>query len=280
MTAMFALAARAPAGLHIVAGPESGPPLLLLHGVLRAGRDFDAVAPMLLPRWHVHALDFRGHGQSAWAPGKYRVVDYNQDVLGALRETIPAPAFLFGHSLGAMTALAAAAAAPDRVRGIILEDPPFDSMGRRIEESGYRSIFAAYRDLLARGFRGRELARSLARIPIGGGKKLGDVRDAVSLRFSAYGLERTDPAVLEPILEARWLEGYDLESIARGVSCPVLILQGDGAAGGLLAEEDARVIESAAADVTLVRFPGVGHLVHATQPERVIGLTTNFLNSL
>src|SRR5207302_6991572 len=94
--------------LHYARGPSSGPPMLFLHGVLRCWQDFLPLIAPLTTRWHVHALDFRGHGRSSPRPGRYRVVDYVEDAAAFLRHGCDEPAVVYGHSLGAMVALAVA----------------------------------------------------------------------------------------------------------------------------------------------------------------------------
>src|SRR5688572_4782194 len=107
-----------PVRLHVAAGPRHGPPLLMLHGVLRAWTDF-------APRWQLFALDHRGHGESARAE-RYLVVDYAADAVALVRDRLPG-VVLYGHSLGALAAVAVAAELPDLVRAVILEDPPAPS---------------------------------------------------------------------------------------------------------------------------------------------------------
>ena len=109
----------------------SGPVLVLLHGVTRCGADWEPLLPALAEDWTVIALDQRGHGTSPRA-GSYLVTDYVADAVRFVREETAGPIFIFGHSLGAMVAAAVAAELPDRVGGIILEDPPFHTMGNRI----------------------------------------------------------------------------------------------------------------------------------------------------
>ena len=46
--------------LHYAEGPDHGPPLLLLHGIMGSWMEFVTMLPALLPRWHVFALEFRG----------------------------------------------------------------------------------------------------------------------------------------------------------------------------------------------------------------------------
>jgi pimeloyl-ACP methyl ester carboxylesterase len=271
--------------LHYAQGPASGPPLLFLHGVLRCWQDFLPLIPALATRRQVFALDFRGHGQSTW-PGRYRVIDYAEDAATMLEQVCPAPAVVYGHSLGAMVALATAAGpAADRCRALVLEDPPFETMGRRIKTTVHHSQFAGMAPLASSTRSVTEVSRALAEVRLStpGSEKfvrLGDVRDGASLRFSARCLKQVDPEVFEPILAGAWLEGYDLEALLRRVRCPVLLLQADQSTGGMLWEDDTDTVLSLLTDCTHVRLPGVGHLIHWMQTETTLRLVTTFLESL
>jgi pimeloyl-ACP methyl ester carboxylesterase len=127
-----------------------------------------------------------------------------------------------------------------------------------------------------------EIARALAEIPMEGqpGVKLGDVRDGVSLRFSATYLRQVDPRVLKPIVEAQWLTGYDLQSIRNGIASPVLLLQGDIAAGGMLTDQDAELWSREVHDCIRITFPGTGHLIHWTQREATLRHVIGFMESV
>lgn len=76
------------------------------------------------PFW---AVDARGHGASDRANGSYYIKDHAQDAIGVLEKITQSgttPVVIFGHSMGALQAMAAATLRPDLVRGLILEDPP------------------------------------------------------------------------------------------------------------------------------------------------------------
>src|SRR5215207_7214247 len=105
----------APVALNVAAGPTAGPPLLLLHGVVRCWRDWLTLVPGLAGRWQVFALDFRGHGRSARRPDRYKVADYLEDAVALVKGRFAEPGVLFGHSLGALVALGVAATVPERV---------------------------------------------------------------------------------------------------------------------------------------------------------------------
>jgi pimeloyl-ACP methyl ester carboxylesterase len=271
--------------LRVASGPAAGPPLVLLHGVVRRWQDFVPLLPALAWRWQVQALDFRGHGGSARAAGRYLVADYARDVAEFLTAHVREPAVIYGHSLGALVAAAVAARAPDAVRGVVLEDPPAAALLRDLRATPFYSMFAGMVPLAGSQRLVGEVAAALADVrtgPAGGpaGPRLGDVRDASSLRFSARCLRDLDPDVLTPLVEGRWLDGYEWEAVWRGVRCPALLLCGDEGCGGMLARAEAGRMARAMADCTLVELPGVGHLIHWMETATTVRLVTGFLETL
>lgn len=283
---MFTLAPHpTPAGsLRVATGPANGPPLVLLHGVLRGWRDFASLWPALLPRWQVHAIDHRGHGASSRTPGRYHVVDYASDIIHLVREHLPPNAVLVGHSLGAHVAAAVAAACPDRVQAIVLEDPPAPSFLAAVAGTAWHAVWSGMRPLAGSGESTSAVARRLAdvRQPVADGSsvRLGDLRDAASLRFSARCLQDVDPAVFDPLLAGRWLAGFDVAGVYAGVRCPALLLRGDPQLGGMLGRDEAMGLVGHMADGSLIDVPGVGHLIHATAPEATLRPVLAFLESL
>jgi pimeloyl-ACP methyl ester carboxylesterase len=136
----------------------SGPPLVLVHGAFSDHRtNWEFVAPLLEGRFTLHAVARRGRGETDATRG-HRLEDEAQDV-GAVLRAIGEPVFLLGHSYGAHTAIAAAAEAPDRVRGLVLYEPawpdlvrppalaPLEALARAGDWDGFAATF--FRDLLS-----------------------------------------------------------------------------------------------------------------------------------
>jgi pimeloyl-ACP methyl ester carboxylesterase len=272
----------APHPLFTATGPANGPPLVLLHGVLRGWRDFAPLWPALVPRWQVVCVDQRGHGSSGRTPGRYHVLDYAGDAVELVRR-LSEPVVLYGHSLGALVSAYVAANLPDRVRAIVLEDPPATSFLRDVRSSSWHVIWAQMRVLAGRSESVRCVAQSLAevRVPSGAGeKRLGDLRDATSIRFSARCLIDLDPAVFDPLLESRWLDGFDVDAIFSAVRCPVLFLRGEEPFGGMLGRAEALRLAGLMADADVVDVPGAGHLIHWQATEVTTRLVLGFLESL
>lgn len=268
-----------------VAVAGQGAPIVMFHGATRCWQTFAAMIPALALNYRVIAPDHRGHAKSGREVGGYLVADYLKDACEMIERETSGPVRVYGHSLGAMVAAGVAAKLPDRVVGAILEDPPFHTMGDRIGEGPLLSQFRCYAELAGSQKPVEAIAAKLAACELvnpadGSRKRFGDTRDAVSLRFTARCLKQLDPRVMTPIVGARWLDGYDPDEIFRHIKCPTLLLQADAAAGGMLTTEDAERFCSFGPQFTLLKFPGVSHMIHGTQTQQVLNLALNFFGSI
>ncbi|CDZ89435.1 alpha/beta hydrolase [Rhodococcus ruber] len=103
-------------------GPVDGPQLLALHGLTGHGRRWEHLASQHLPHARVLAPDLRGHGRSPWTP-PWNFETHVRDLLTVLDAHASGPVLVVGHSFGGALAVHLAAAAPERVRGLVLLDP-------------------------------------------------------------------------------------------------------------------------------------------------------------
>ena len=190
----------------------------------------------------------------------YLVVDYARQAAAFLLENFPEPVVVYGHSLGAMVALSLAAECPERIAGVVLEDPPFHTMGKRIGETPLCAQLEGVQEIAQGGTRFDQTVDALAAIRLPGGVSLGEVRSRDALLFSASCLRYVDPEIFTPVIVGHWLDGYDHAALASRVTCPLIALQGDPACGGTLTDADAALFPRR------VRFSGVGHQIHREQP--------------
>ncbi len=101
-------------------GQDGKPSLVLVHGGLDHARNWDWVARALCEHYHVYALDLRGHGNSAWAPGAtYSVAEHVLDLSALLDIIDDFPVRLVGHSLGGGIVLHYCGVYPARVRNAV-----------------------------------------------------------------------------------------------------------------------------------------------------------------
>ena len=105
------------------AGDQTSQPLILLHALGPDAKDWDEVALTLAERYHVFALDQRGHGESA-RPGIYSF-EAMRDDLKAFADALSLDRFtLIGHSMGGTVAFLFAEQWPDRIEKLVIEDTP------------------------------------------------------------------------------------------------------------------------------------------------------------
>ncbi|MBW0106805.1 alpha/beta hydrolase [Pseudonocardia sp. KRD-291] len=126
--------------LEVVEFGGQGRPVVLLHGLMGRATTWWPIARELTRHGRVLGLDARGHGRSdrppdgAWDPERMAA-----DVLELIEGLVLAggpgsieergPVALVGHSMGGLHALLAAAARPDLVRALVVEDMAVDLTG-------------------------------------------------------------------------------------------------------------------------------------------------------
>lgn len=103
-------------------GESKRPPLVCVHGAGSSSVVWMEVVRRLSPRRRVVAPDLPGHGQSdRWhAPDDVSIAMYRDAVGTVCAQLSIERAILMGHSMGALVALDAAAAWPERVAGLVL----------------------------------------------------------------------------------------------------------------------------------------------------------------
>jgi pimeloyl-ACP methyl ester carboxylesterase len=120
-------------------------PLLLLHGLLGSGRNWQTAGAGLAEAAdgrNVWALDMRNHGKSPWND----VMTYDAmvaDVLCWLDAQGMAAVDLMGHSMGGKVAMALACRHPERVRRLVV----VDIAPKGYLSHGHRAEFAAMNEL-------------------------------------------------------------------------------------------------------------------------------------
>lgn len=231
--------------------------VVIAHGVgEHSGRYAHLVQALLARGFAVYALDHRGHGRSPGQRGHIDSWEEYRDDLGVFLDLARAlepdvPAFLLGHSMGALIAvelvLEAADAPQDGLRGLILSGVPLEPVG--VAKPWLVSV-----------------AKVLARVR---------PRTSLKSRIDPSALSR-DPAIVRSYVEdplvhhqatARW--GVEaLEAIARvkrrlsDLHLPLLVVH--GGADRVNAPNGSRELAEAArsVDKTLQVYDGVRHEPH------------------
>jgi len=255
------------------------PAVMLLHGSTFRSEDWENVFPRLATRYRVVAYDARGHGKSGRA-GSYELRDFAADALRVLREVVKAEAVLIGHSLGALCAIACAAEAPELVRGLVLEDPGIKHPAR-LDGEKERPL----RDALAATEDPKAFARAVGKIPLGspgprGERTYGEMRGFYAGERVVTYFKDLDPAYVAYRVEADDPSATAVTGWTGKVACPVLVIAGEPRLGSVLDDNGEWTLKKSIKDLTVKRFPGMGHLIHGYRPEQFLEVLEPFLRRL
>ena len=274
--------------INYAEGPPSGPPLVLLHGGSGRWQNYKDIIPDLAARFHLFAPDFRGHGKSGQVPGRYQLEDFANDTITFLRQCVAEPACLFGGSMGGMVALIVAGQAPAHVRAVAVGDSPLtrttDSSARR---DARRARTAAWRDLAGGRLSIDEIVEALKDSPteipgqdepVTMREKHGEDSDVYT--FVATNLYYNDPDMLTAVLDGTWTAGYEMEKVLPAIRCPVLLLQADPDAGGMMTDAEVERALSLLAHPRHVRFEETSHNLFYPEKERVLRAMLEFFRPL
>jgi pimeloyl-ACP methyl ester carboxylesterase len=266
--------------LHYAEGPANGPPLVLLHGTSRDHSSFSALYPDLVVRFHIFALDLRGHGGSGRVKDGYRIVDMAEDIAEFLSTAIPSPAAVFGHSLGGMIGMCAAADHAN-VSALIAGDSMLTPSNL---SAMYDAIFSQLHGLLLGSKSLEELASGIGRIQI----HFPGIREAIhldeipgntsnNLLVWARTAIRTDPECLRMTVDRSAYAGWNPEKILPRITCPVLLLQANPELDALLSDADLALAKRLLPRAEHVQFPLLGHALFMQQPKPVLNAMIGFL---
>jgi pimeloyl-ACP methyl ester carboxylesterase len=250
-------------GLHfhyLEWGSAADPHLLLLHGFGNEAHIWDRFAPLVNDRYHVIALDSRGHGDSDRAQeygDEFNAADTIAicDALGLRRLT------LVGFSMGGGNAILVTSRQPERVERLVIVDrgPVSNAAGReRMNHavSQAKSVFS-------------NAEEALAYIRLANPRRPEELVEASlhhafrSLPDGSYEL-KYDPKLREGRAGHRG-SAVDWWRLLEGIGCPTLIVR--GGESDILAQDVAEKMLTVLPDAKLEVVPGAGHPVMMDNPE-------------
>jgi pimeloyl-ACP methyl ester carboxylesterase len=208
-------------------GPETGAPVICVHGLTRSGRDFDALARALAASGRrVFCPDLPGRGASDWLPNPalYQPPIYSQ-ALSHLLARIDGPVDWVGTSLGGICGMGIAATPGNAIRRMVLND-----VGAVIPATALARI----RDYINRPMPGFADIAALEAYLRDVHAPFGKLSDAewrhlaeTSARRDANGALRLhyDPAITRAF-SAGDTADIDLSPFWTAIAIPVLILRG------------------------------------------------------
>jgi pimeloyl-ACP methyl ester carboxylesterase len=258
-------------------GAADAPPIVCVHGYTGSADAFNALARHLQDRFHIFALDVRGHGESAWSPsGAYRYEDQASDLTGFVGGLGLDKFVLIGTSMGGIIAMTYAAECAERLSGLVINDigPEAEAGTQRITQMvGSRpDEFATLEEAMA-------YRRSAS--PILAARNAEDQHELALgvLRQRADGKWRwkMDPAYIRQRVERGAPVRPPLWPALQALPCPTLVVWGSDS--DVLSEAQARRMVDTLPRGELVRVPGIGHAPTLVEPV-VLAALDRFLGNM
>jgi pimeloyl-ACP methyl ester carboxylesterase len=252
-----------------------GPKLNFAHANGFNGETYRSILAPLTHRFHVFACDQRGHGSSTLPPTPGLAKDwtvFRDDLLFYLDVISQDSIILSGHSMGATVSLMAAAAAPDRVRALVLFEPVLVGPDARSHAQmranpgpdlatlalRRRDTFPSF-DAAFNAYRGRGIFKNWP--------------DALIEDYLHGGLKRAIGGTLQLACPREWEAEAFRETplgasrFARDVRCPITIVVGTVRSTSFDSEIEALV--ALKPETRVVRAEGTSHFLPMERPELV-----------
>lgn len=260
--------------LHCLeAGPESGPPVLLLHGFPEDSRAWKKqIGPLARAGFRVVAPDLRGYHLSDRPAGvqAYRIDTLLDDVVALIHSLGYTRAHVVGHDWGGIIAWALAIRSPEVVDRLAVLNAPHPAAFRRElrrAEQKRRSWYVAFFQL---PWLPEQLLPLLGRYALHGRPGSFSAAD-----LTGYQAAWSQPGAASAMIHYyRALVRFGNVEGAR-VQAPTLLL--GGMQDVALVPELSEGLEEWVPDLRVMRFPDATHWLMRDEPVRVNNLLTEFL---
>lgn len=245
----------------------SGPPLVLVHGILSDSRFWAPQLESLTDEFAVLAWDAPGAGRSDDPPESIGLAGYADCLAQLIASTGLAPAHIVGLSLGGVIALGLYQRHPESVRSLTLADTYAGWLGSMPAEAAQARLDEAMRD-----------SRAPAEQFLPGWiPQLFSAQAPAALRESTLGImSEFHPAGYRAM--ARVLAETDLRDLLPTIDVPCLLIWGIDDRRS--PDTVARQFHSAIRGSELSFIAGAGHVSSLEQPEQFNALVRSFVRRL
>ena len=240
-----------------VAG-NGDPPLVFLHGWCGDRSFFAPQFDHFSATHRVVALDLPGHGESP-APAECTIDALASEVVALVGHLELEPSVLFGHSIGAMVALALTQQMPDLVRAVVMTDPPPLS----------KEVWKGFAAELIPSFQGPDGPAGRRRFV----EQMFLPTDDADRRAQIIKTMCAVPnAIAIPMVKA--MAAFDSVAVLRECDVPILVI------ASAVPTNDSSFLLQANPTITIGQTVGAGHFHQLEVPEQVNPMIERFLSVL
>ena len=264
--------------LHLLEwGDPANPPLLFLHGGNQSAHSWDLVSLSLAHRYHIYALDQRGHGDSEWArDAEYAPEQMARDALALIaQEQITSP-IVVGHSMGGMVTMRLTALEPTLPHAVALVD-----VGPEVSQRGAETI----RNFVVRNTEFDQLDQFIDRVvaydPFRSREHIErTARYNLVQRSDGRYVSKSDRLLHDPEFRQRARPDSERRDVAHGFHAfpgPTLLIRGERS--NILEAEAAKRFVAGLPNARLVEVSDCGHNVHSQNTAGFLDALTPWLDA-
>lgn len=253
-------------------GEAANPPILMLHGVSQQAHSWDFVSLALSEKYHVLALDQRGHGDSDWAPdGDYSIEAHQGDLDRFVQASGLSGFVLMGHSMGGRNSFIWASRHPGVLKALVIVDVGPDT------QRGGRERIRRFQELPDELDTFEEFAQRVQEYT---GRKreqvLGALKNSIRQRADGKWTWKYDKVIRsQGRRESGWSSQQLWECVKR-IDCPTLVVRGDRS--DVFLEESMQRMQEVIPNCETVTISGAGHLVQGDNPAEFVAATQKLLD--
>ncbi len=260
---------------------ESGPPMVIVHGLYGSGDNWVSVAKELSDNFEVYVVDQRNHGQSPHSD-THDYPSMRDDLCDFMDGQGIEKAVLIGHSMGGKTIMSFAIAWPERVQSLISVDVApksyHDLALNSHAAANHAGIIDAMLELDMSDAVSREDVDQALRPRIGSDRVRSFLLKNVRRDSDGSFSWRINLKVLRNNLDLI-MGGLEVDrAISEGgiTGFPTLFVSGSNS--DYINTEDHLLIRSVFPVADIVTIPNSGHWVHAEQPALLVKNIRYFLD--
>jgi pimeloyl-ACP methyl ester carboxylesterase len=256
----------------------SGPPVVLVHGMVNSSRHWESVALRLAPRYRVIAPDLIGHGDSAAVRGDYSLGAHASSIRDLLAAIEVDRATVVGHSLGGGVAMQFFYQFPQRTERLVLVSS--GGLGREVSPllrgaalpGAAALLWVAAHPWLLEAL--TEAGERLRRRGFGKGAYMKAVARALA-PLQQPGARKAFLQTLRSVIDARGQRVNANDRLYLLRNFPTLFVWGER--DGTIPLEHGRRAQAAAPGSRFASLPKAAHFPHLEDPDGLADVLLEFL---
>ena len=249
-------------------GPVNGPTVILLHALGASWKSWNSIISFFINKYHLIAIDLRGHGNSDHIKENYSWENYSSDIYDFINYNSYKNIHIIGHSLGGIIG-AITSINHKSIKTLCMEDPPI-FFGGNNKPKNLLSLFEKQMLLSKKKMTVEKTANEITKFSKNIKKDVAITR--------AKNILSADYRIWETILLNKNRGHYSSDILIKNINIPTLILRANPKKNGVITEiQQKKLTENK--NIEIDYWEDSGHNMHSTFPKKFSLKYSTFLNN-